>query len=88
MAKYADIISAKKEEKEIKFLSLEAKKAALKLERAILDAGAEVEEAKAELETVVALVPFDIDAVITAKRELADAEEDLADLKAIQTELF
>lgn len=88
MAKYADLIKRSKDQKEAASLELEAKKAALRVERAILDAGAQVEEAKAALTSATEANPFDIDAYIEAKRSVADAEEDLADLNALKNDLF
>lgn len=88
MAKYADIISASKDQKEAKALQLEAKNANLNIQKAILDAEAEVELAKGALEVAKGYVPFDVEEIIIAGRKVKHAEEDLTELKAIQTELF
>lgn len=88
MAKYAEIIAKSKDEKEKAQQILNAKKAGLNVERAVLDASSAVEEAKSAVEEAKAAEPFDLEAIIIATRELADAEQDLADIKAVQAELF
>jgi hypothetical protein len=88
MAKYLELISVSKDAKEQAALQLEAKKAGINLQAATFQAEVRVGEAEASVAEAASRVPFNINAYVGAKRALAAAKEDLADLEATKAELF
>lgn len=88
MAKLKDILNA--DEKSVKAAELEiaVKKASLQVDVDMLEAETRKTNAQEAYNKALSKLPFSPTAVINAKRDLADAEQDLVDLGALKTELF
>lgn len=88
MAKLKDILNA--DEKTVKAAELEiaVKKASLQVDVDMLEAETRATNAKEAYNKALSRLPFNPAAVINAKRDLAEATQDLADLSALKTELF
>lgn len=88
MAKLKDILSADKETVKAAELEISVKKASLQVDVDMLEAETRATNAQEAYNKALGRLPFSPAAVINAKRDLAEAKQDLADLAALKTELF
>ena len=87
-AKYADLINRDSSSIRQDELNLHVQTAALQVEADLIQAARLENLAKVTLNNVIAMIPFSPKNYINAKRDLQDAQELIADLKAIKEELF
>lgn len=86
--KYADLIT--RDEKTVKAdeVSLTVETAKLQIEADLIAAKRKANSATTALISAASRVPFSPGSYINAKRDLADANDDIKDLEAMKTELF
>lgn len=88
MSKYLDLISLSKDAKETAALQEAAEDAAIQLDADIQAASKAKREADKALAAAKSAIPLDSNRVIIASRAVANADEDIAALKALKEELF
>lgn len=88
MAKYIELISRSKDEKEKAALEQQAAEAELQLRSDILAGKKAVSEAKTAVEDAMGQIPLDSEDILVAQRSLALAEEDVKALEEVYSTLF
>jgi len=86
--KYVDLINRDSSETRQDELVLHAKTAELQVEADLIQAARLENLAKVTLNNVISMIPFSPKNYINAKRDLQDAQDLIAELKAIKQELF
>jgi ABC-type sugar transport system substrate-binding protein len=86
--KYIDYLGMSKEDKEAGRVQEKNSRTALSLDSTILDAKGNIAKAESAVADAIQTYPVNWGAVITAKREMALAQDNLQELEALKAELF